>query len=85
MRVAGSNPATPTHLNLEVMYYYELTITNKLLNKSASYKSEVKRPFFTGIVSNHILKCFYLLNSHGSDEFKIETNTFLYDVHRITE
>lgn len=63
------------------MYYYELTITDKAIpDKTSSYQSEVRRPFFKGVVSGHIHDCIMLLHMVSPDGFKIETHTFIYEV-----
>lgn len=65
------------------MYYYELTITDKLLKQESSYQSEVKRPFFKGIVSNDIHEAIQCIMRTGTQECKIETTTLIYDIHQI--
>jgi len=63
--------------------YYELTITEKGLNKYASYQNEERGVNFKGVVSLEIQDVFYILKMVSPDGFKIETSTFIYDVHPI--
>lgn len=66
-----------------MLKFYELTITEKGLNKTASYTSEERGVNFKGVVSLDIQDVFYILKMVSPDGFKVETTTFIYDVHPI--
>lgn len=67
-----------------MLKFYELTISEIGLNKTASYQGTERGVYtFKGVVSSEILEVFQLLKMVSPDGFKVQTATFIYDVHPI--